>query len=131
MKPTMRTGAIGAVLTALVLGACASEPSGPASETAGLAAGDPVRGEVAFENNCARCHGQGAKGTDQGPTFLSDIYIPSHHGDAAFQLAPRRGVQPHHWDFGAMPVIEGITDEEIADVIAYVRQLQTEAGLIP
>lgn len=92
--------------------------------------GDAVAGRDLFANNCARCHGPAAGGTDSGPSFLSDIYVPSHHADEAFQRAVALGVQPHHWDFGAMPPVEDLTREQVADIVAYVRQLQRDAGLI-
>jgi mono/diheme cytochrome c family protein len=56
-------------------------------------------GRKAFEANCASCHGPMAGGTDQGPPLVHKWYEPSHHGDAAFMLAARRGVPQHHWRF--------------------------------
>ena len=88
-----------------------------------------AKGEALFNNYCARCHGVGAQGTDHGPSFLSKIYEPNHHGDAAFQRAPRNGVRAHHWNFGDMPKIEGIQLEEIEAVIPYIRWLQKEDGV--
>jgi hypothetical protein len=37
---------------------------------------------------------------------------------------------PHHWDFGAMPPIEGVEPDEVTNIVAHVRSLQREAGLI-
>lgn len=91
--------------------------------------GDAVAGEIAFNGTCAVCHGPGAVGTDEGPTFLDPIYRPGHHADGAFLVAVRRGVRQHHWPFGDMPPQEGLTDQDINDIVAYVRQLQTEAGI--
>ncbi|MFT5223250.1 MAG: hypothetical protein ACI867_001565, partial [Glaciecola sp.] len=62
----------------------------------------------------------------------SSIYEPGHHGDEAFQRAAALGVQPHHWDFGAMPAVgeeNGLTREQVADIVAHVRALQREAGI--
>ena len=50
--------------------------------------------------------------------------------DAAFLLAVRNGVRPHHWRFGPMPPIDGITDDDVDDIVAYVRGLQRDAGII-
>jgi cytochrome c1 len=68
-------------------------------------------------------------GTDQGPTFLSKIYVPSHHGNASFYLAVQQGVRAHHWLFGAMPPMPHITEDEVTQIIAYIRWLQQQAGV--
>lgn len=102
-----------------------SSPSGPVPK----APAELAKGETLFTTHCARCHGEGAKGTDRGPTFISKIYEPSHHGDAAFQLAPQRGVRAHHWNFGDMPKIEGVQPEEVNEIIRYIRWLQKEGGI--
>ncbi len=86
-------------------------------------------GAAIFERNCAKCHGQKAKGTDKGPPLVHKIYEPGHHADVAFYLAVRRGVPAHHWPFGDMPPIEGIGDEEIAQIVDHVRGLQRAAGI--
>lgn len=86
-------------------------------------------GEGLFNNNCAACHGIGAQGTDRGPTFLSKIYEPGHHGDGAFRLAVKKGVRAHHWNFGNMPKIRGLSSEEVSQIIAYVRWIQRENGI--
>ena len=86
-------------------------------------------GEALYGANCARCHGERGAGTNQGPTFLTSIYLPSHHADAAFQLAVQRGVTPHHWQFGPMDAVPGLTAEQVAEITAYVRWLQREAGV--
>ncbi len=81
-------------------------------------------GEARFAMHCARCHGVGAAGTDHGPTFLSQIYAPNHHADAAFQLAVRNGVRAHHWRFGDMPPLPQVQPQELDRIVAYVRWLQ-------
>lgn len=91
---------------------------------------DLAAGRELYAQNCAVCHGQGGVGTDQGPPFLHEVYVPSHHADASFQAAVARGVQPHHWDFGQMAPIPSLSPDEVADITAHVRQLQAEAGLI-
>ncbi len=91
--------------------------------------GDVVAGEVIFSASCATCHGQGAVGTDEGPTLLDPIYRPGHHADGAFLAAVRLGVRQHHWSFGDMPPQVGLTDSDVDNVIAYVRQLQDDAGI--
>ncbi len=87
------------------------------------------RGEAKFNANCARCHGERAKGTDHGPPLVHKIYEPNHHGDAAFFMAAANGVRAHHWTFGDMPKIDGVTREDVEQIIQYVRWLQREAGI--
>ena len=87
------------------------------------------KGEAKFNANCARCHGERAVGTAQGPPLVHKIYEPSHHGDAAFQLAAGRGVRAHHWKFGDMPKVEGVTPDDVTQITVYVRWLQRQAGI--
>jgi len=86
-------------------------------------------GEKLFNNNCVACHGPGAQGTDRGPTFISKIYEPSHHGDSAFRLAVKNGVRAHHWKFGNMPKISGVSPDEVGQIISYIRWIQRENGI--
>jgi cytochrome c5 len=86
-------------------------------------------GEDAFVRFCVRCHGQAALGTDLGPPLVHAVYEPGHHADAAFRLAARRGVRQHHWGFGDMPPVPGITPAEVEAAIGYVRWLQRQAGI--
>lgn len=91
--------------------------------------GDPRAGAELYADNCARCHGADLRGTDLGPPHLDEVYEPSHHADASFRLAVERGVPQHHWDFGPMPPIEGLTAEQVDDIIAYVREEQRAVGI--
>jgi mono/diheme cytochrome c family protein len=88
-----------------------------------------AKGEVLFNTHCATCHGQRAAGTDHGPSFLSNIYEPNHHADASFQLAVRNGVRSHHWPFGNMPPIDGVSEADVNDIVGYIRWLQRQAGI--
>ena len=86
-------------------------------------------GEGLFNANCSACHGPGASGTDQGPTFISGIYHPGHHADFSFVNAMRNGVRRHHWSFGDMPPVPGLSDSDVETIICYVREVQRENGL--
>lgn len=90
---------------------------------------DLVKGEALYNTNCSVCHGVAARGTKQGPPFLDKIYEPNHHADAAFYRAPELGVRAHHWKFGDMPKVPGITRDDLAQIIAYIRWLQKQAGI--
>ncbi len=113
------------LLGVALLHGCASGGGGAADGEVDLASGREL-----FAQNCAVCHGPAADGTDQGPPLVHELYVPSHHADESFQVAVARGVQPHHWDFGAMPPIPALDRDEVADIVAHVRSLQTEAGLL-
>ncbi|WP_026481093.1 cytochrome c [Ahrensia sp. 13_GOM-1096m] len=87
-------------------------------------------GQIAFEANCASCHGVNAAGQDGvAPPLVHKIYEPNHHGDASFLLAVKNGVRAHHWRFGNMPQIKSVEDEEVAQIVAYVRELQRANGI--
>ena len=81
-------------------------------------------GKVKFEAYCIRCHGKDAQGSSHGPPLVDEIYNPDHHADQAFRWAVKDGVTQHHWHFGNMPPITKATPEDVAHIIAYVRQLQ-------
>lgn len=88
------------------------------------------QGKQAFDANCATCHGANAAGqVGVAPPLIHKIYEPSHHGDAAIARAAKAGVQQHHWPFGNMPAVEGISDPEIAVIIAYIRAVQRANGI--
>ena len=89
-----------------------------------------MQGEAVFKTNCASCHGVNAAGKDGfGPPLVHKIYEPSHHGDMAFVLAVKQGVRAHHWKFGNMPPVAGVSDQEVQAIIAYVRALQRANGI--
>ena len=68
-------------------------------------------------------------GTDKGPPFLHKVYHPGHHGDQSFFMAATRGAQAHHWKFGDMKPVEGITEAQIKSIVTYVRALQKANGI--
>ena len=87
-------------------------------------------GKVAFEAKCAVCHGTNAAGQDGvAPPLVHKIYEPSHHGDGSFLVAVRNGVRAHHWRFGNMPPVDGLTEGDVKMIVAYVRELQRANGI--
>ncbi len=125
-------------------------PSGPAEVTRAATATAPAKdgapmvavtlpselsaqakmGQRAFDAACSSCHGANAAG-QQGvaPPLIHKTYEPGHHADMAFFLAVENGVRPHHWRFGAMPPIEGLTRADVATIVAFVREVQRENGI--
>ena len=97
----------------------------PTSTSSAPAAPD---GAAVYQQFCAECHGADLRGTDKGPSQLSIIYEPNHHGDFAYRVAIREGTRAHHWGFGDMPPVEDISDLEIEKVISYIRAEQQRLG---
>lgn len=104
-------------------------PIAEVSLPAGLS-GNARLGKTVFEARCATCHGQDAAGQNGvAPPLVHKIYEPSHHSDRAFIAAAQNGVRSHHWDFGNMPPVEGVTQGDVKMVVAYVRELQRANGI--
>lgn len=128
---------LAALAVSLILAACTGDGSGaptptptpPPAATPAPTAVPILDGGTLFRQTCAVCHGVDLKGTNQGPPFLDRLYHPNHHSDASFRLAVQRGVIAHHWPFGNMPKIEGLSDQQIEAIITYVRDQQQQAGL--
>ena len=102
-----------------------------AYESAGPVGLSPVaeKGRIAFNQDCAICHGRDAKGGEGGPTLIHKIYEPSHHSDGSFRLAVQRGVQQHHWQFGNMPSQPQVSADDVENIIVFVREAQRAAGI--
>lgn len=122
----------------MILGGKSQPPAGTETKTAALAdvklpssfSSNAQIGKRAFAAKCADCHGENAVGQDGvAPPLVHIIYEPSHHGDESFQRAVALGVRGHHWAFGDMPPIEGVTRAEVAMIVEYVRELQVANGI--
>jgi cytochrome c len=87
------------------------------------------KGKIAFDKNCAACHGKNGAGTDKGPPLIHRVYHPGHHGDEAFSLATKKGVRQHHWRFGDMPAQPQVADEQLASIVRFVREVQAANGI--
>lgn len=114
----------------LVLAAC----SGPSAAEPSIERQDPAlvsTGADLYAENCAQCHGSDLRGTELGPSHLSRVYEPGHHADGAFQLAVLVGSRQHHWDFGPMPPVEGLTEADVDAIVAFVRETQRLEGFEP
>ena len=87
-------------------------------------------GKNIFELKCQSCHGVNAAGRhEMGPPLVHKIYEPSHHSDQPFYRAVALGVKSHHWRFGHMAAVEGLTQGNFKAIISYVRELQRENGI--
>jgi len=91
---------------------------------------DALIGMRGFEAKCAVCHGINAAGQDGvAPPLVHTIYRPGHHPDSAFVRAAMQGVISHHWDFGNMPPVTGLTAADVKYIARYIRELQQENGI--
>jgi mono/diheme cytochrome c family protein len=135
MRATGGTSPLGVAALLLGLLGCQDEGPPPASTdpfTTVLQATIPAEysaGQLAFDANCATCHGDRGLGTERGPPLVHIIYEPSHHGDLAFILAAEQGVRAHHRGFGDMPPQPGVDRETVAEIVAYIRYLQRLVGI--
>lgn len=113
-------------------------------DTSALEQGDPIEnvnlpdqlsefaavGKVAFGAKCSACHGANATGLEGlAPPLVHKIYEPSHHSDESFYVAVQNGVRAHHWKFGNMPPVDGLTRADVKGIVAYIRELQQENGI--
>ena len=88
-----------------------------------------ARGQLLYEKYCSSCHGLDLTGSDEGPPLLHPYYKPSHHGDKSFYRAVLQGVKQHHWNFGDMKPVEGMTPKKMDRVVPYVRYYQQQKKL--
>jgi len=129
-RRTFRTLAFALALGAPLLGAGCGDDGTEAADDPGVSA-TPADGASLYQRSCALCHGNDLRGTGMGPSHLSEVYEPGHHSDAAFVAAIKEGSPQHHWQFGDMEPVEGLSDDEIEAIIAFVRDKQQEEGFEP
>ncbi len=132
-RPSLRWLAVGAVLVAFALGVgwlAMRRESGGTGEVRVPELSPVARsGRLAFDRNCAACHGVHAAGSAKGPALVHRVYHPRLHADIAFDLAVRRGVRAHHWSFGDMPPQPVLSATDLAEITRYVRELQKANGI--
>ena len=126
-RPALRSGLITASLCLLLIG-CGEDP--PRVDPQEATVMMPNLSETArmgaelFTANCSECHGANAGGTSEGPPLVHIYYEPGHHADFSFHIAVRQGTRQHHWEFGDMDPVPGLSDQEVNEIVCYVRELQ-------
>lgn len=131
-KSVARTGISAAFLLAIMLSPATPVAQDTEQDTASPPAGMPFSRGLGFElfqENCAGCHGADLDGTDEGPPLLHGYYKPGHHSDVAFYRAIEQGSPQHHWNFGDMEPVEGVSRKQAEAIVEYVRWHQRETGL--
>lgn len=78
----------------------------------GALSGDATAGADVYAGNCAACHGSDGTNGASGPD-LSGL-VPGM-SDSALESVIKNGV-------GSMPAISTLDDQEVADVVAWLRQ---------
>jgi len=117
-------GAVGLVFLGVVMHATAQNPlaSDPKAAKAG---------EYEFRINCALCHGLGARGGGRGPDLTRAVKKHTHSDADMFQVISN-GIPGT-----AMPANGtngqgvGMTDEEIWQIITYIRSQEVKAPATP
>jgi quinoprotein glucose dehydrogenase len=85
----------------------------------GTTAPDPVAGQALFTaNGCGGCHGVNGKMVPPGGTEPFTAAAVQARTDPELSNSIKRGK-------GAMPPYGNLTDKQVADLVAYVRQLAT------
>ena len=83
----------------------------------GAEAGDPFNGHTIYGDYCLQCHG------DDGSGELTEI--PNFRRGEGLLQADFQLVETLKQGLGAMPAYQGLlNDDELADVISYIRTLQ-------
>ena len=127
-KVTARFCFVMIALAVAAMVACSGGESDGSSASDGAAEAFE-RGRAIFTAQCAICHGGVGEGTQTGPPLVHAIYNPNHHPDFSFHNAVNNGVPQHHWVFGDMAPRPGLREEDVNNIICYIRQLQVNEGI--
>lgn len=136
----LKSSLVGLTVLASALGAVGCGTSSPSANaptiggapgaSAPLKPGDATAGKVVFDQTCIACHGPDAKGVKGLGKDLVESTFAKGQSDTellAFVQKGRDPSDPANTTHIAMPPRGGnpsITDQQIADVIAYIRTLQ-------
>ncbi len=107
----------------------ASSGSGGDTGSVPVSTGDPVAGEAKYNEVCIACHGVAGAGVEGlGKPFTTSDFVPSQTDDEllAFIKTGRPISHPDNTTGVDMPPKGGnpaLTDEQIMDIIAYIRAL--------
>lgn len=124
------TLALGLLLVACGGGGEADSPSEDSGSQSSLAEGDAVAGEPLFQSTCSACHGPDAKGLPALGKDLTTSEFTQNSSDQElldFVKVGRPVGDPENTQGIDMPPKGGnpaLSDEDILNIIAYVRTLE-------
>ena len=110
----------------------ANQDSGASDDTETVSAGDPAAGEEQYNQVCIACHGPGGVGVEGlGKPFTTSEFIASQSDQELLEFIKqgRPSSHPDNTTGVDMPPKGGnpaLGDEEIIDIIAYIRTLQEQ-----
>jgi cytochrome c oxidase cbb3-type subunit 3 len=103
----------------LAMTACAIEPAKTVPEEYRV-------GQSQFHRVCASCHGRDAMGGKRAPSFIQKKFHPKYFSNAKIARIIINGSNS-----GAMPSQKRkVNDQQISEIIKYIRHSQKEAGII-
>jgi disulfide bond formation protein DsbB len=120
---------------AMILAACGGSDSsddgdsGSATTAPAVAAGDAARGAELYVGSCEACHGPGGVGVEGlGKPWVDSVFIggQTDAGLIAFIKVGRDVDDPENTTGIIMPAKGGnpaLSDEDIADIVAYMRTI--------
>lgn len=87
-------------------------------------------GRTIINERCIDCHGvDGTGGSRKGPPILHPMYRNEIFPDFVFKNSVLNGKREKNWRFGPMAPVEGLSDADVDDVIAFVREVQAATGV--
>lgn len=104
----------------------------PAEESEVVSSGDPAAGEELYDQVCIACHGPGGEGIEGlGKPFTTSEFVASHSDQELLEFVKQgRPIDnPENTTGVDMPPKGGnpaLTDEQILDVIAFIRTLNEQ-----
>ncbi|GAB4154185.1 MAG: hypothetical protein Fur0021_20560 [Candidatus Promineifilaceae bacterium] len=118
-------------LLLLLLAACGGSDNGADAPAAmPTSVGDAAAGAMLFQQSCASCHGPAAKGIEGlGKDMTTSVFIHDLNDEEllAFVKTGRPTSDPANTTGVDMPPKGGnpaLSDDQILDIIAYIRTLQ-------
>ena len=86
-------------------------------------------GQLAFQRECAGCHGTSAGGTVRGPNLIDPVYGPSEMADDLIRGAVLAGVPQRAAESRGMPSLDHLSEREVDLILYYLRTVQRAGGV--
>jgi len=89
-----------------------------------------ANGRVLINAQCAECHGVDGTGySKKGPPMLHPRYREEVYPDHHFKRVLIEGRPQKNWRFGPMPAQPQLSDSDMNDIIAFVREVHDATGV--